>query len=328
MVDELNFLPEDTGGGIIEIVKQAALDNAAKIAKEALQAVDKTGVITSQLTEGDLIEIGTGIQEKDTDKIKNVIDFNLDKIQGSIPSALLATAGVNLAQPEMMAINIANNLVQTGGMFIKAASDTDIPGDNIFSKGAEGILDVANIVANNPQYGITPNLANIVGGTNRIYGDTIGRPLGWAGQKIRSYTNPIFKLLGSPFQTKRKADEVSTVDPLSFAASDPVADPVFTPPPATINEANVPYYTGDTRGSYGGGEDFGSPYKPTVTYKPTMADVAGPSSNTIEEFRGGPGGGGAGRKISRKEKRPTPRRRPTHHFAQGGLASMARVLRR
>jgi len=67
MIDELNFLPEDTGGGIIDIAKQAALDNAAKIAKEALQAVDKTGVITSQLTEGDLIEIGTGIQENDTD---------------------------------------------------------------------------------------------------------------------------------------------------------------------------------------------------------------------------------------------------------------------
>ena len=63
MADELSFIPEDTGGGVIDIAKQIALNKAAQIAKKTLQEVDKTGVITSQLTEGDLIEIGTGIQE-------------------------------------------------------------------------------------------------------------------------------------------------------------------------------------------------------------------------------------------------------------------------
>ena len=96
MADELNLMPEDTGGGVIDIAKQIALNKAAQIAKKTLQEVDKTGVITSQLTEGDLVEIGTGIQEGDKEKIKNVIGFNLEKIQSSVPSTLIEAAGVNL----------------------------------------------------------------------------------------------------------------------------------------------------------------------------------------------------------------------------------------
>lgn len=154
-----------------------------------------------------------------------------------------------------------------------------------------------------------------------------------AGADLRTMGGDIFGMTGIPNAYNSLFNKGKNMLGFNAAASDPVItpDPVFTPPPATINEANVPYYTGDTGGSYGGGEDFGSPYKPTVTYKPTMADVAGPSSNTIEdqwagtEFHGGPGGGGAPRKKS-FDKRPRPK--PTHHFAQGGLASMARVLRR
>ena len=337
MADELSFIPEDTGGGVIGIAKKIALEKAAQIAKEALQTVDKTGVITSQLTEGDLIEIGTGIQEGDKDKIKNVIGVNLEKIHSSIPEATLMAAGINLAQPEMLAMNITNQLVQTGGAVVEGLAGLDL-GDNIFSKGAEGVFDVADIIANNPQYGITPNLANMVSGINRTYGNVIGRPLGWAGQKMYDFTSPFFDLLGSPFQTGT-ADiiEEPIVDTLPFAASDPVADPVFT------DEADVPYYTGDTGGSYGGGEDFGPPAVPVVTPRPTMADVAGPvtlTNNDINQIINDQiqltgGGGNTGQTLGPvgmgfvpPSPKPKPRPRPHHALAQGGLVSMARVLRR
>lgn len=313
MADELSFIPEDTGGGVIDIAKKIALEKTAQIAKVALQEVDKTGVITSQLTEGDLIEIGTGIQEKDTDKIKNVINFNLDKIQASIPGATLMASGINLAQPEMMAVNIANELIQTGGAVAQSLSEWDIPGDNIFSKTGEGIFDVADIAMNNPNYGIATLGGNMVSDLNKTYGNIIGQPLGWAGQQIYDYTDPFFNLLGFPFQTKTKVGGVEIPsETLSLAASDPVADPVFT------DEADVPYYTGDTGGSYGGGEDFGSPFVPVVTPRPNMADVAGPSTPT-----------------------PTPAPTPTKDYnyyanwepgsgtgwRHGGLASVSRYLK-
>ena len=337
MADELNFLPEDTGGGIIEIGKQEALNKLAQLAKKTLQAVDKTGVITSQITEDDLIEIGTGIQEGDKDKIKNVIGVNLEKIHSSVPTALLTAAGVNLGSPELMAVNIANDLIQTGGAVVEGLAGLDL-GDNLFSKGAEGMFDVADIIANNPQYGITPNLANMVSGINRTYGNVIGRPLGWAGQKMYDFTSPLFDLLGSPFQTKTKVGGVEIPSEiLSLAASDPVADPVFT------DEADVPYFTGDTGGSYGGGEDFGLPAVPVVTPRPTMADVAGPSTLTNNDINqiindqiqltGGGGNTGqtpgpVGMGFVPPSPKPRPRPRPHHALAQGGLVSMARVLRR
>ena len=344
MADELSFIPEDTGGGVIDIAKKIALDKAAQIAKEALQTVDKTGVITSQLTPDDLIEIGTGIQEGDKDKIKNVIGVNLEKIHSSVPEAILTAAGINLAQPEMLAMNITNQLVQTGGSVVGGLAEWDIPGDNIISKGAEGMFDVADIIANNPQYGITPNLANMVSGINRTYGNVIGRPLGWAGQKMYDFTSPLFDLLGSPFQTKTKVGGVEIPSEiLSLAASDPVADPVFTPPPAITDEADVPYYTGDTGGSYGGGEKFGPPVVPIVPPRPTMADVAGPSTLTNNDINqiindqiqltGGGGNTGqtpgpVGMGFVPPSPKPRPRPRPHHALAQGGLVSMARVLRR
>ena len=339
MADELSFIPEDTGGGVIDIAKQIALNKAAQIAKRTLQEVDKTGVITSQLTEGDLIEIGTGIQEGDKEKIKNVIGFNLEKIHSSVPTALLTAAGVNLGSPEMTAANMANQLLQLSGGIAEGLAEWDIPGDNILSKTGEGMFDMADIALNDPNYGIATLGGNMVSDLNRTYGNVVATPISHAWNKMYDFTSPFFNFLGSPFQTKEpkfRGTELPTVDTLPFAASDPVADPVFT------DEADVPYYTGDTGGSYGGGEDFGPPVVPVVTPRPTMADVAGPSTLTnndinqiiSDQIQLTGGGGNTGQTPgpvgmgSAPPPRSRPRSRPTHHFAQGGLASMTRVLRR
>ncbi len=318
MADELNLMPEDTGGGVIDIAKQIALNKAAQIAKKTLQEVDKTGVITSQLTEGDLVEIGTGIQEGDKEKIKNVIGFNLEKIQSSVPSTLIEAAGVNLGSLEMTAANMANQLLQLGGGIAEGLAEWDIPGDNILSKTGEGILDVADIAFNNPNYGIATLGGNVVSDLNRTYGNVIGEPLNWMGQKIYDYTDPFFNLLGSPFQTKKpkfRGTELPTVNTLPFAASDP--DPI-----GGINQPNVITNDDGTQTLTGGtsdpSDDITVTNLPPQVYQPPMADVAGPSTPT-----------------------PTPTPTPTKDYdyyanwtpdsgtgwRHGGLASVSRYLK-
>ena len=58
--------------------------------------------------------------------------------------------------------------------------------------------------------------------------------------------------------------------------NDQINQPVFTPPPATSNEAEVDYggSGGGSGGSYGGGEDFRPPSRPS---RPNMADISGPN---------------------------------------------------
>lgn len=118
-----------------------------------------------------------------------------------------------------------------------------------------------------------------------------GQKIGGFGKKLYNYP---FDLLSGIFGNQQNIvpvkEQVVQPDPVIV----PKPDPIIPPPPATTNEAEVAYggnvrdAGGSTTGSYGGGEDFGSPFQP----------------------------------------KPKPRPRPTHHFAQGGLASMARVLRR
>jgi hypothetical protein len=64
--------------------------------------------------------------------------------------------------------------------------------------------------------------------------------------------------------------------PQSFIDRQEESTPVFTPPPATSNEAEVDYggSGGGSGGSYGGGEDFGSPFKPSLPRGPNLTNRA------------------------------------------------------
>ena len=336
MADELSLLPEDTGGGVIDIAKKIALNKAAQIAKEALQAVDKTGVITSQLTEDDLIEIGTGIQKGDKDKIKNVIGINLEKIQSSIPSTILAASGVNLLTPQLMAANMANQLVQLGGGIAEGLAEWDI-GDNFLSKTGEGIFDMADIAMNNPNYGIATLGGNIMSDLNRAYGNTVLSPLSWAGQKIYDYTDPFFNLLGYPFQGKKKS-KLEEVLSQNLQQTDNIPIGGINQPNVITNDDGTQTLTGGTTDP---SDDIIVTNLPPQVPRPTMADVAGPSTLTNndinqiinDQIQLTGGGGNTGQTLGpvgmgSAPPSPRPRPRPTHHFAQGGLASMARVLRR
>ena len=72
----------------------------------------------------------------------------------------------------------------------------------------------------------------------------------------------------------RKRDEPDP--PVVIQQPTPDPTPVFTPPPATSNEAEVDYggSGGGSGGSYGGGEDFGSPFAPTPPRGPNLTNRA------------------------------------------------------
>jgi len=64
--------------------------------------------------------------------------------------------------------------------------------------------------------------------------------------------------------------------PIVIQQPTPDSTPVFTPPPATSNEAEVDYggSGGGSGGSYGGGEDFGSPFRPSRPSRPDLTNRA------------------------------------------------------
>ena len=77
------------------------------------------------------------------------------------------------------------------------------------------------------------------------------------------------------FGINRERDE-EPPPPVVIQQPTPDPTPVFTPPPATSNEAEVDYggSGGGSGGSYGGGEDFGSPFAPTPPRGPNLTNRA------------------------------------------------------
>ena len=87
------------------------------------------------------------------------------------------------------------------------------------------------------------------------------------------YMKPMAAL--NPFRKKEEPDPpVIIQQPVVNPTPDPT--PIFTPPPATSNEAEVDYggSGGGSGGSYGGGEDFGSPFAPTPFRCPDLTNRA------------------------------------------------------
>ena len=77
------------------------------------------------------------------------------------------------------------------------------------------------------------------------------------------------------FGINRERDE-EPPPPVIIQQPTPDPTPIFTPPPATSNEAEVDYggSGGGSGGSYGGGEDFGSPFAPTPFRGPDLTNRA------------------------------------------------------
>ena len=118
-----------------------------------------------------------------------------------------------------------------------------------------------------------------VGGDLRAMGSDIDKGFfGGYGERIYNAINSPFNIFGSGiFGNKQNIvpvqEQVVQPDPVIVPKPDPIirsphVDPTpIPPPPAATNEAEVAYggnvrdAGGSTTGSYGGGEDFGSPVK-------------------------------------------------------------------
>ena len=269
------FQQEDQGGGITDVVIEAGKTEAAIKAKEVIDSIDQTGFLSSQIDPMDLRNIGEALSDGDTEKLAGIFYNEVDQLQQSAPAAVVSALGLssNPLGNAIAAGNLANNAVQKFATISDIAAGIDIPGDNIFSSGIEGALDFANkpiqVGANIFGTGIT----GISGDYNKLIQNLLStKPVQTASNVIQYPFDFLYNIPGitdlNPFRKKDKSDPpVIIQQPTPDPTPDPTPPPpIFTPPPATSNEAEVDYggggSGGGSGGSYGGGEDFGSPFAP------------------------------------------------------------------
>ena len=264
------FQQEDQGGGITDIVIEAGKTEAAMKAKEVIDSIDQTGFLSSQIDPMDLRNIGEALADGDTEKLAGIFYNEVDQLQQNAPAAVVSALGLgsNPLGNAIAAGNLANNAVQKFATLSDVAAGIDIPGDNIFSSGIEGALGFANkpiqVGANVFGEGIT----GISGDYNKLIQNLLStKPIQTASNLIQYPFDMLYNLPGitdlNPFRKKEEPDPpVIIQQPVVNPTPDPT--PIFTPPPATSNEAEVDYggSGGGSGGSYGGGEDFGSPFAP------------------------------------------------------------------
>jgi hypothetical protein len=268
-IDDL-FQQEDQGGGITDIVIDAGKTEAAMKAKEVIDSIDQTGFLSSQIDPTDLRNIGEALAAGDTEQLAGIFYNEVDQLQQSAPAAVVSALGLssNPLGNAIAAGNLANNAVQKFATISDIAAGIDIPGDNIFSSGIEGALDFANkpIQVGANMFGT--GIAGISGDYNKLIQNLLStKPIQTASDVIQYPFDILYNIPGitdlNPFRKKEEPDPpVIIQQPVVNPTPDPT--PIFTPPPATSNEAEVDYggSGGGSGGSYGGGEDFGSPFAP------------------------------------------------------------------
>jgi len=269
-IDDL-FQQEDQGGGITDIVIEAGKTEAAIKAKEVIDSIDQTGFLSSQIDPMDLRNIGEALAAGDTEQLAGIFYNEVDQLQQSAPAAVVSALGLssNPLGNAIAAGNLANNAVQKFATISDIAAGIDIPGDNIFSSGIEGALDFANkpIQVGADMFGT--GITGISGDYNKFIQNLLStKPIQTASDVIQYPFDILYNIPGitdlNPFRKKEEPDPpVIIQQPVVNPTPDPT--PIFTPPPATSNEAEVDYggSGGGSGGSYGGGEDFGSPFAPS-----------------------------------------------------------------
>jgi hypothetical protein len=144
-IDDL-FQQEDRGGGITDIVIDAGKTEAAIKAKQVIDSIDQTGFLSSQLNPQDLKNLGQALADGDTESARDIFYNEVSQLQDTAPLAVLSSLGItnNPLGNAIAAGNLANNAVQKFAMTSDMIAGIDIPGDNIFSTGVEGALDLIN----------------------------------------------------------------------------------------------------------------------------------------------------------------------------------------
>ncbi len=234
-------------------------------------------------------DLGIPINDSDTKRIvkdgvvggdsRVVLDIVNEKLT-NVPNEVKAQlAGELIAQAGMLTtpvgqLNALNATLQTGGDLVQ--SGLDFAGSRLDPDGmGADILGTTSDIIEGGQ-GI---MGGLTGDANRIVDNVIISPanqiVGFAGRNVidplANRLNPLLNLFG-----RRQIQPVFKPKPpvpQSFIdRQEEESRPVFTPPPATSNEAEVDYggSGGGSGGSYGGGEDFRPPSRPSRPSGPDL----------------------------------------------------------
>jgi len=244
---------------------------------------------------------GTGILNaiKDFDPIE-AANFVKDKVlettfgEANVDDMIIGggVGGQSTELPEILA-QAGDYALDQAGLPINVSTLSDI-GSAFSDQGAGGVIEVAknqaiNLIKNGlVNEGIAlASQANIPVDTilalanNKITGPVVrgaGNEFANLGFDLTSNVPFFGNQLGTMYDTglnlfgiNRERDE-EPPPPVVIQQPTPNPTPIFTPPPATSNEAEVDYggSGGGSGGSYGGGEDFRPPSRPSRPSGPDL----------------------------------------------------------
>ena len=303
-IDDL-FQQEDQGGGITDIVIDAGKTEAAIKAKEVIDSIDQTGFLSSQLDPRDLKNLGQALADGDTESARDIFYNEVSQLQDVAPVAVLASLGItnNPLGNAIAAGNLANNAVQRFAMTADMISGIDIPGDNVFSTGVEGALNLIN--------------KPIQSGAD-IFGTGITGITGDYGNMMNNliYNTPYYKFMAN--QAAKPFDLLYNIGLPSFFNRDKKPDP-----PAQLTNDQINQIVEDEINL--GGGSVPPPIVVTDTQKDYESGVGQGTGQT-----GGPGGMG----FAPPSPPPPPTvpnsgmtYRNVINRANGGLVSVSRYLK-
>jgi hypothetical protein len=262
-IEDLNtdLLPDSEG--IKDIIITKGKDIADTKVLDTIRSLDKTGQLANIITKDDISEIREGVMTGDMQRIKDTLQFNYDKLEALSPAIVANALGYsgNPIGQGLAVGNLANEIGQILASGSEMAAKSDF-GDNIFANTLERGIGAINVPI---QIGTDVFDRGITAATNQ-YNNVMNPVLDQFGRVVRfpfQYGRNFFRnqFMDEPIRPKPKPPV-----PQSFIdRQEEESRPVFTPPPATSNEAEVDYggSGGGSGGSYGGGEDFGSPFAPS-----------------------------------------------------------------
>jgi hypothetical protein len=286
-IEDLNtdFLPDGTGEGIIDILKQKAYEQVTNFMNKNNIPVtpdDTKKIVEDGLLQGD---------------VRVILDVANERRKDLTGSAKTQIANELLSQAAMLTtpagqLNAVNSVIQGGGDTAQIGLDLGQRGvEYLGDKVEDSKFDFLNIpstaldltgsgleLMDKGIEGIQSGSGAITRGANKIMDGVIYQPVGqvtdFLGRKIidplASKVDPFFNRFNRIRPVfKPKPPPPDSFNPMTAFTPDP--RPVFTPP-ATSNEAEVDYggSGGGSGGSYGGGEDFRPPSRPSRPSGPDL----------------------------------------------------------
>ena len=268
-IEDLNtdLLPDGTSEGVIDILKQKAYEQVTNFMNQ--NNIPVTPNDTKRIVED-------GVVGGDPRVVLDIVNEKLTNVPNEVKAQL---AGELIAQAGMLTtpvgqLNALNATLQKSGDYVQGGLDFARSKLDPDSMGANILGTTSNIIEGGQ--GIMGGATNDL---NRTMGNVVYNPIyGFVNLAGRNVIDPLADrldpLLGL-FGRRQIQPVLKPKPPVPQSFIDRQEEeprPVFTPPPATSNEAEVEYggSGGGSGGSYGGGEDFRPPSRPSRPSGPDL----------------------------------------------------------